>query len=84
MLNMCQVPEKTPIFLTATQLKLLGQAVTGHIRHVASRMTDAHDMRAARGDLSLLSAYVELAKLIINPDDLTPEGDNVIGDLGGI
>lgn len=75
---MCQVPERTPILLTSTQLKLLGEAVTGHIRHVASRMTDA------RGDLSVLSAYVELAKLIINPDGLTPEGDGVTGDLGGI
>jgi hypothetical protein len=84
MLSMCQVPEKTPIFLTTTQLELLSEAVTGHIRQVASRMTDAHGMHAARGDLSLLSAYVELAKVIINPDDLTPEGDKLTGDLGGI
>lgn len=84
MLDMCQVPEKTPIFLTATQLKLLGEAVTGHIRQVASRMTDAHDVQAARGDLSLLSAYVDLAKLIITPDGLTAEGDGVTSDLGGI
>jgi hypothetical protein len=84
MLSMCEVPEKTPIFFTATQLNLLGEAVTGHIRQVASRMTDAHDLQAARGDLSLLSAYVELAKLIINPDGLTPEGDGMTSDLGGI
>jgi hypothetical protein len=47
-------------------------------------MTDVHDLRAARGNLSLLSAYVELAQLIINPEDLTPEEDGVIGDLDGI
>lgn len=84
MLNMCQEPEKTPIFLTATQLKLLREAVTGRIRHVASHMTDARDVQAARGELSLLGAYVDLAKLIINPDGLTPEGDGPTNDLGGI
>lgn len=84
MQSMCQVSEKTPIFLTATQFKLLGEAVTGHIRQVANRMTDGQNVQAARSNLSLLSAYVELAELIINPDDLTPEEDGVTNDLGGI
>jgi hypothetical protein len=81
---MCQVPEKTPILLTAPQLKLLGEAVTGHIQQVANRVTDAQDVQAARGDLSLLSAYVELAKLIISPDGVIPDGGSVANDLGGI
>lgn len=70
---MCQRPEKRPPHLTATQLRPLGEAVIGHIGQIASRMTGTDDVRAARQDLSLLTAYVELATLIIGTDGLPSE-----------
>jgi hypothetical protein len=66
---------KISLLLTATQVDLLGEALIEHIPQVAERVAGAAQTRTAREEASLLDAYLELARIIIDPNDVTVSGE---------
>ncbi|HEY0790535.1 MAG TPA: hypothetical protein VGD78_05670 [Chthoniobacterales bacterium] len=67
---------KISLVLTATQVDLLGEALIEHIPQVAERVSNAAETRTTREETSLLDAYLELARIIIDPHDLTVTGES--------
>src|SRR5437588_10390216 len=64
---MAPASAKIPVLLTATQIDLLGEAVMAHIPQVASCVSKFSKMEPRTEEVSLLNAYLELAKVIIEP-----------------
>jgi hypothetical protein len=62
---MTEPPRKIPVLLTPMQVDLVGQALTEHTWQLASRMSHAGHTEPTPEELSLLKAYIEVAKLII-------------------
>jgi hypothetical protein len=73
---MSDVSGKISLVLTATQVDLLGEALIEHIPQVAERVSNAAKTRTTREEASLLDAYLELARIIIDPNDLTATGES--------
>jgi hypothetical protein len=58
---------KIPVLLTAVQVDLIGEALVEHISHLAYRLSTASQKKGATlEDVSLLKAYLELAKIIMD------------------
>ena len=72
---MSDVSGKISLLLTATQVDLLGEALIERIPQVAARASNASKTRTTSEEASLLDAYLELAKIIIDPNDVTISGE---------
>jgi hypothetical protein len=66
---MANASGKIPVLLTATQLDLLGEALMECIPRIADRVAKAATTGTTHEEVLLLQAYLELAKIIIDPDD---------------
>jgi hypothetical protein len=62
---MADPPRAIPIFLTPTQVDLVGQALTEHTWQLASRVSHAGHTEPTPEEVSLLKAYIEISKIII-------------------
>lgn len=57
---------KIPVLLTAVQVNLIGEALMNHISQLAFQMAGAPPKGTSREEVSLLKAYLELAKIIMD------------------
>jgi len=66
---------KTPVFLTAVQVDLIGEALVEHISQLTHRLSSVPQKRTSLEELSLLKAYLELAKIIIGQNGVHNSGN---------
>src|SRR5690242_18846944 len=75
---------KIPVLLTATQIDLLGEALMAYIPQVADCASKSSKAGRLSEEVSLLSAYLELAKVIIEPRHGAAAGSGARSSVRGI
>lgn len=63
---MTAAPGKIPVLLTAIQVDLIGEALMEHISQLAHQLSKAPQKGTSLEEVSLLKAYLELAKIIMD------------------
>jgi hypothetical protein len=72
---MTAAPGKIPVLLTAVQVDLIGEALMEHISQLAFQLSRAPQKRTSPEEVSLLKAYLELAKIIMDRNSIHNSGD---------
>ena len=72
---MAEPLRKVPILLTPAQVNLVGQALTEYTWQLASRISHAGQTEPTPEEVSLLKAYIEVAKIII-ASNVAPAGES--------
>jgi uncharacterized membrane protein len=72
---MTAAPGKIPVLLTAIQVDLIGEALMEQISQLASQLSRASQKGTSLEEVSLLKAYLELAKIIMDRNGVHNSGD---------
>ena len=73
-----RIPPKSPIFLTPIQAALVRAALMERTWHLASRIPQAGHTEPTPEEVSLLKAYIEVAKVFI-ASKVAPAGESATG-----
>ena len=73
-----RIPPKNPIFLAPIQVALVGAALMEHTWQLASRIPQAGHMEPTPEEVSLLKAYIEVAKVFV-ASNVAPAGESPTG-----
>jgi hypothetical protein len=71
---MTAAPGKIPVLLTAVQVDLIGDALMEHISQMAHQLSRAPQKGTSLEEVSLLKAYLELAKIIMDQNSVHSPG----------
>jgi hypothetical protein len=72
---MTAAPGKIPVLLTAVQVDLIGEALMEQISQLAHQLSRAPQKGTSPEEVSLLKAYLELAKIIMDRNGVHNSGD---------
>ena len=65
---------KIPVLLTAVQVDLIGEALVEHIAQLTQQLAKAPQKGKALEEVSLLKAYLELAKIMLDRNGANRDG----------
>ncbi|MBV8898523.1 MAG: hypothetical protein JOY92_00205 [Verrucomicrobia bacterium] len=76
---MTAAPGKIPVLLTAVQVDLIGEALMEQISQLAYELSQSPQKGTSLEEASLLKAYLELAKIIMDRNGVHVRGEGTSG-----